>query len=108
MKELIPLARKLGKNLTDAEKYLWYILQRENLGVRFRKQSPIGNYIVDFVCFDKKLIIELDGGQHFDSKTDIVRDIWLKTQGFTILRFWNNQVLQNRNAVVEEIMKYLK
>ena len=63
-KELTQTARKLRNNLTEVEKYLWYELRRKNLGVKFRRQDIIGRYIVDFVCFEKKLIIEVDGGQH--------------------------------------------
>jgi len=102
------VARKLRNSLTGAEKHLWYILRANNLGVKFRRQEPIGNYIVDFACYPKKLIIELDGGQHYDSADDKVRDKWLNLQGFTVLRFWNNEVLENRDGVVLKIMEYLK
>lgn len=102
------LSRKLRNNLTEAEKYLWYVLRAENLGFKFRRQEPIGNYIVDFVCYEKKLIIELDGGQHYQSADDKARDVWLKSQGFKVLRFWNNEVLENRDGVVSKISKYLK
>jgi very-short-patch-repair endonuclease len=107
-KPLTPIAKKLRKNLTDAEKYLWYVLRINNLGVKFRRQAPIGNYIVDFVCYEKKLIIELDGGQHYQSADDKVRDEWLRSQGFIILRFWNNEVVENRDAVVLKIIEHLK
>jgi very-short-patch-repair endonuclease len=102
------LSRKLRNNLTDAEKYLWYVLRAENLGYKFRRQEPIGSYIVDFVCYEKKFIIELDGGQHYQNEDDKVRDEWLKLQGFMVLRFWNNEVLENRDGVVLKIMEYLK
>ena len=102
------ISRKLRNNLTEAEKYLWYVLRAENLGFKFRRQEPIGNYIVDFVCYQKKLIIELDGGQHYESADDKERDEWLKSQGFAILRFWNNEVLENRDGVVLKIMQHLK
>ena len=102
------ISRKLRNNLTEAEKYLWYILRAENLGFKFRRQEPIGNYIVDFVCYPKKLIIEIDGGQHYENADDRLRDEWLKSQGFTVLRFWNNEVLENRDGVVLKIMEYLK
>lgn len=103
----IIIARKLRKNLTEAEKFLWYVLRVNNLRVKFRRQAPIGNYIVDFVCYDKKLVVELDGGQHFESKNDKERDGWLRSQGFNVLRFWNNEVLENRDGVVLKIMGYL-
>lgn len=102
------IARKLRNNLTEAEKYLWHILRAENLGHKFRRQAQIGNYIVDFVCFKEKVIIEIDGGQHAESKSDKTRDEWLESQGFTILRFWNNEVLENRDGVVQKIIEYLK
>ena len=102
------ISRKLRNNLTESEKHLWYVLRAENLGFKFRRQEPIGNYIVDFVCYPKKLIIELDGGQHFGSADDQARDKWLESQGFKVLRFWNNEVLENRDGVVFKIMEYLK
>lgn len=109
MKELLtPIARKLRNNLTDAEKHLWYVLRANNLGLKFRRQEPIGNYIVDFIYYEKKLIIEIDGGQHFDSTDDKIRDEWLRSQGFIVLRFWNNEVLENRDGAVEKIKEYLQ
>src|SRR3989344_2409125 len=110
MSSLIKYAKKLRKEMTEAEKTLWYILQSKNLrGLKFRRQESIGQYIVDFVCFSKKLVIELDGGQHAEvsQHRDIIRDSWLKSQGFKVIRFWNNEVLNNRDGVVEEIIKYL-
>ena len=107
MRNLTPLARQLRNNLTDAERYLWHVLRQNNLGVKFRRQAPIGNYIVDFVCFDKKLVVELDGSQHIENPKDIIRDNWLKSQGFRTLRFWNNDVLKNRESVVNKILDTL-
>ena len=107
-KSLTPIARKLRKNLTDAEKHLWYVLRVNNLGFKFRRQALIGKYIVDFVCYEKKLIIELDGGLHYGSADDKTRDEWLKSQGFKILRFWNNEVLENRDGVLLKIIENLK
>ena len=104
---LTHLARKLRNNLTEAEKYLWYELRLKNLGVKFRRQTVIGQYIVDFVCYQKKLIIEVDGGQHAESGRDKKRDQWLSDQGFEILRFWNNDVLRNREGVLAIIIDYL-
>ncbi len=105
---LTPTARKLRNDLTEAEKHLWYVLRLENLGVKFRRQAVIGRYIVDFVCFEKKLIVEVDGGQHADSQRDNVRDQWLAAQGFEILRFWNNDVLGNRDGVLRKIVEVLQ
>lgn len=102
------ISRKLRNSLTDAEKYLWYILRAENLGYKFRRQEPIGNYIVDFVCYKKRLVIEIDGGQHSEEKSDTIRDGWLRSQGFTVLRFWNNEVLENRDAVANKIIEHLQ
>ena len=95
--------------MTDAEKHLWrHLRQRQLNGCKFRRQQPIGNYIVDFVCFEQRLIIELDGSQHAEQiDYDTKRDARLKSQGYRILRFWNNQVLQETEAVKEVIMEAL-
>ena len=100
-------ARELRTNPTEAEKYLWYMLRSKNLGFKFRRQAIIGPYIVDFVCFEKKLILELDGGQHADSFEDKKRDKWLQQREYDILRFWNNDVLRNRDGVIQKITEYL-
>ena len=98
-------ARELRKNRTDAEKRLWERLRRSRIdGFRFRQQAPIGIYIVDFVCFEAKLVVELDGGQHVEQATyDAKRTGWLETQGFRILRFWNNEVFENIEGVEEVV-----
>ena len=83
------------------------MLRLKNLGVKFRRQIEIGQYIVDFVCFEKRLVIEIDGGQHADSENDKIRDRWLKEEGFEVLRFWNHDVLKNRDGVLEKIMERL-
>jgi len=103
-------ARDLRKQPSDAENRLWYRLRRKSLsGYRFRRQSPIGNYIVDFVCPDVALIVELDGGQHADQqKYDEARTRWLESQGYRVLRFWNNDVLSNTDAVLEQILVALE
>ena len=87
-------ARILRKNSTDAERKLWQHLRRYQInGYKFRRQHPIGPYVVDFVCFEKRLIIEVDGGQHAQQvEDDNARTEWLQSQGFQVLRFWNNQV----------------
>jgi very-short-patch-repair endonuclease len=72
-------------------------------GQKFRRQQPIGPYIVDFVHFGLRLIVEADGGQHVQSEHDAARDHWLRSQGFTVLRFWNNDILQSPDAVLESI-----
>ena len=102
-------ARELRKNLTEAERTLWkYLRLRQFDGNKFRRQQPIGKYIVDFVCFEKKLIVEVDGGQHNEQVIyDSERNEWLKKQGFRILRFWNNQVLKEIDGVEGSIMEAL-
>ncbi|WP_426271118.1 endonuclease domain-containing protein [Dyella kyungheensis] len=101
-------AKALRKNMTDAEQLLWRHLRAHRLGdQKFRRQQPIGLYIVDFVHFGARLVIEADGGQHNDSLDDAVRDAWLRNQGFTVLRFWNSDILQNIEEVLEAILKEL-
>jgi len=102
---LTPTARSLRKRMSDAEIKLWKYLSRKQPGVIFRRQYPIGKYIVDFVSFDAKVVIEGDGGQHADSKTDKSRDECFASQGFRVLRFWNNDVLRNIEEVIEAISK---
>ena len=93
-------ARKLRREMTDAERALWRLLRDRRLsGWRFRRQEPIDRYIVDFICFEARLVIEVDGGQHFESEADKVRDGHLQSQGFRVLRFWNNDVLTNADGV---------
>ena len=103
---LTPLAKTLRKNQTEAEKIIWRQLRSKGLsGLKFRRQQPIGDYIVDFVCLEKKLIIEVDGGQHAESENDQKRDAWLQSEGYTVLRFWNNDVLGNVEGVMEMIYR---
>jgi len=100
------ISRVLRKKATDAENRLWFHLQGKNFeGIKFRRQEPIGDYIVDFVAFEKRLVIEVDGGQHAEEEKDkdMRRDAWLRSQGFRVLRFWNNEVLQNLEGVLETI-----
>jgi very-short-patch-repair endonuclease len=85
---------------TDAERRMWSLLRDRRLGkFNFRRQENLGRYIVDFVCFARKLVIELDGGQHAQSLRDARRDAWLTARGFEVLRFWNNEVLANPSGV---------
>ena len=107
-KTLTPIARSLRSNPTEAEKHLWSLLRSDNLGVKFRRQAIIGRYVVDFVCFEKKLVIEVDGGHHNKKPGDIRRDEWLRGQGFEVLRFWNNDVLGNPDGVFQRIDLHLK
>lgn len=105
MKELLQHARALRRNQTEAEKRLWYRLRAHRFqGVKFKRQKPLGPYIVDFVCVEQRLVIELDGGQHADDTAyDQRRDRWLRTNGYTVLRFWNDQVMTELPAVLEHI-----
>ena len=100
-------ARRLRQNSTDAEKALWRGLRSRNLRhVKFRRQVPIGRYIVDYVAFEHRLVIEVDGGQHaFD---DPARTRYLESEGFRVLRFWNNEVLQNIEGVLLTIIEAIK
>ncbi|MCK4778447.1 MAG: endonuclease domain-containing protein [Actinomycetia bacterium] len=101
-RNLIKRARDLRKNSTDAESLLWKHISRKQLeGIKFRRQHPIENYIVDFICFEKKIVIEVDGGQHnIDNKKDIIRDNFFNGKGYKVLRFWNNEVLKNIEGVI--------
>jgi very-short-patch-repair endonuclease len=97
-------ARQLRQDSTRAELRLWQRLRSRSLGgYKFVRQEPIGPYVVDFVCRKHRLIVELDGGQHADSKRDEIRDKWLADQGYRVLRFWNNDVFANMEGVWETI-----
>ena len=102
---LTKAAKSLRKNATQVETLLWNQLRARQIeGVKFRRQQPIDEIIVDFVCFEKKLIIELDGGQHAQaSEKDRERDKNLSEKGYIVLRFWNNEVLENLAGVLEVI-----
>jgi len=106
-RKLTERARQLRKTMTDAEKLLWNKLKGRQLGVKFRRQQPIGRFIVDFVSFESRLIVEVDGGQHFENKRDKERDEWLRKQGFKVIRFWNMDVLANIEGVLEVIRRSL-
>jgi len=107
MRNLTHIARRLRKESTEAERILWSYLRRKSLfGLKFRRQEQIGDYIVDFVCYEIKLIIELDGGHHSQDETkenDKKRQSWLEMQNFKVIRFWNNEVLKNINGVLQVI-----
>jgi very-short-patch-repair endonuclease len=106
----LSLARRLRSHQTDAEIRLWYLLRsRRFCANKFRRQHPIGPFIVDFVCIAQRLIIEVDGGQHQDqAAADRARDLHLRTKGFRVLRFWNNDVLTDTQAVLERIAESLR
>jgi len=98
-------ARRLRKHPTDAERLLWRHLRLRQLGgYKFRRQQPLGPYIVDFVCLEQRLIVEVDGGQHAEqTEDDAQRTAWLEAEGFRVLRFWNTEVLQDTKTVQEVI-----
>jgi very-short-patch-repair endonuclease len=101
-------AKQLRQNLTDAERVLWRHLRAHRFqGQKFRRQQPLGAYILDFIHFGAKLVIEADGGQHAESRRDAVRDAWLASEGFRVLRFWNDQILRETEAVLEVILQAL-
>ena len=100
------IAKILRKRPTDAEKLMWRHLRGKQLeGFKFRRQEPIGRYVGDFVCYEKRILVEVDGGQHSVEK-DGDRKRWLEGQGFKVLRFWNNDVLKNIQGVLEVIRRH--
>lgn len=106
------VAQRLRQNLTPHEIMLWRHLKRIPVcGTHFRKQVPIGPYVADFACLSAKLVIEADGSQHSLSsglRHDETRTRWMKNQGYTVLRFWNNQIAENLESVLETIQAHLK
>ena len=105
MNRITTLGKALRKRPTDAEQLLWNCLRMKQMeGLKFRRQQAIDNYIVDFVCFENRIIIEVDGGQHAaENNKDRERDTYLQRYGFKVLRFWNNEVLQNTIGVLTVI-----
>jgi len=106
------LARKLRKNMTTQERKMWELLRNKRYkNLQFKRQEPIGGYIVDFVCHNKNLIIEIDGGQHNEISIieyDKIRTQYLESKGYTVLRFWNNDIDNNIEGVFERIEKYIE
>jgi very-short-patch-repair endonuclease len=100
-------ARALRRSQTDAERKLWYALRARRLdGIKFKRQVPIGRYIADFMCFECKLIVEVDGSQHAEqADCDAARTRWLETQGYRVVRYWNHEVLLNIDGVAEAIWR---
>lgn len=104
VKSLIDIARRLRKNSTDTERYLWrYLRNRQVEGVTFRRQQQLGTYIVDFVNFENKVVLVVDGGQYADNSSDKIRDEWLRAEGYKVLRFWDNEVFNNLEGDLESI-----
>ena len=101
-------AQQLRHDMTDAESKLWQALRAKRFeGYKFRRQVAIGRYIVDFVCYAKRLVVEVDGSQHEGSEHDVARDKWLEGEGFRVLRLWNNGVLQNMDGALLTILEAL-
>ena len=97
-------ARRLRRAATKAETVLWYRLRSRSLnGYKFVRQEPIGPYTVDLICRERRLVVEVDGGQHADNPGDVIRDKWLVDHNYRVLRFWNNDVLSNMAGVLETI-----
>lgn len=93
---------------TDAEAAMWRLLRDRRLSVyKFRRQVPFRNFILDFVCFDKRMVIEIDGSQHAESQRDATRESALSAEDFSVERYWNNEVLQQPAAVLEDILAKL-
>jgi len=102
-------ARRLRATMTDAERRLWSVLRSRQLdGFKFRRQHPLGPYILDFACIEHRLVIEADGGQHVGNAKDDSRTAWLESTGWRVVRFWNNDILKNTQGVLETILRELK
>lgn len=100
--------RQLRRNATDAENRLWYVLRNRGLdGWKFVRQFPVGRYIADFACREAALIVELDGGQHADKANGLSRTTYLNSEGYGVLRFWNNELMENRDGVQEAILRVI-
>jgi very-short-patch-repair endonuclease len=94
--------------MTDAERKLWFALRdRRFANFKFRRQVPIGRYIADFICFELRVVVEVDGGQHADSPRDKERDNWFTANNFIVRRFWNNDVLSNLDGVLISLLETL-
>jgi len=101
--------RFLHKNMTDAERKLWCALRdRRFSNVKFRRQVSVGRFIVDFVSFERRVIVEADGSQHVESDYDVGRDRWLRSRGFTVLRFWNTDILNDLGGVLDAIAEVVR
>ena len=103
----VATSRRLRRDSTDVEKRLWRAIRDDALNARFRRQHPIGRYFADFACVEAKLVVEVDGCQHSPER-DGVRDAELTARGWHVLRFWNNEVLNNLDGVVFELSRVLR
>jgi len=110
-KSLVPIARVLRKQMTDAERKLWSLLRRDQLGVKFRRQVPLGPYVIDFYCVKAKLVVELDGGQHYSdagTRNDVERDEHLREMGQEVVRYSNMDIIQNEDGVLQDIIEHVR
>jgi very-short-patch-repair endonuclease len=106
--EMFQRARTMRHEPTEAERVMWNQLRSRRFeGLKFRRQFPIGRYIADFVCFSPRVVIECDGGQHADNTYDAERDAWFEAQGFRVLRFWNDAVVNETDGVVDTLLATL-
>ncbi|MDG4878446.1 endonuclease domain-containing protein [Mesorhizobium sp. WSM4935] len=102
-------ARSMRREPTEAEDRLWQELRGRRLdNIKFRRQAPIGRFVADFLCAEARLIVEIDGSQHAESRHDQERDAELKARGFRVLRFWNDDVLKELDAVCDTIIAYVR
>jgi very-short-patch-repair endonuclease len=105
--EPIAKAKKSRRLQTDAESLIWHRIRNRQLGHKFRRQAPIGIYTVDFLCIELKLVIEIDGGQHAENQKDEIRTEFLNGLGYKVIRFWNNDVLENIEGVLNTLRNAL-
>ena len=109
MRSINPHAKRLRRDMTDAEKLLWqHVRNRQLGGFKFRRQCTIGPFIADFACIENRLIVEADGGQHSESTSDANRTDYLERQGWQVIRFWNTDILTNIDGVLEAILIALR
>jgi len=98
-------ARAMRRKPTDAERALWGVLRSRRMQtLKFRRQAPVGPYVVDFLCLERRLVVECDGSQHADDRRDVARDAWLERQGYKIIRFWNATILRERASVLDTVV----
>ncbi len=108
-RRLTQTAQTLRQQPTDSEHHLWQALRMQQIaGAKFRRQRVIGPYIVDFCCLEQRLVVEVDGSQHLESADDATRDAWLSAHGWRVLRFWNDQVLKETEAVLQVIWEAVR
>jgi len=106
--ELLHRARAMRRQPTDAEQRLWLLLRDRRLaGFEFHRQVPLGGFVVDFLCHQARLVVEVDGGQHAECSSDIARDQWLASNCYRVVRYWNNDVLEDPEGVLLDLLRHL-